>query len=76
MDVRLQQELSSETAMVEDRFEATTVVDLYDNNERLIVPAGSLMRGVVSDVDQASRTDRRGSSDGDIRSAHDERTDV
>jgi len=60
MDVRLQQELSSETAMVEDRFEATTVVDLYDNNERLIVPAGSLMRGVVSEVDRASRTDRRG----------------
>jgi hypothetical protein len=60
MDVRLQQELSSETAMVEDRFEATTVVDLYDNNERLVVPAGSLMRGVVSEVDRASRTDRRG----------------
>ena len=59
MDVRLQQELSSETAAVEDRFEATTVVDLYDG-ERLIVPAGSVMRGVVSEVDQASRTDRRG----------------
>jgi hypothetical protein len=58
-DVRLQQELSSETAVVEDRFEATTVIDLYDN-ERLIVPAGSVMRGVVSDVDRASRTDRRG----------------
>jgi hypothetical protein len=59
MDVRLQQELSSETAAVEDRFEATTVVDLYDD-ERLIVPAGSVMRGVVSEVDKASRTDRRG----------------
>ena len=59
MDVRLQQELSSETAAVEDRFEATTVVDLYDN-ERLVVPAGSVMRGVVSEVDRASRTDRRG----------------
>jgi hypothetical protein len=59
MDVRLQQELSSETAAVEDRFEATTVVDLYDN-ERLIIPAGSVMRGVVSEVDRASRTDRRG----------------
>ena len=60
LDVRLQQELSSDTAVVEDRFEATTVVDLYDN-ERLIVPAGSVMRGVVSEVDRASRTDRRGS---------------
>jgi hypothetical protein len=60
LDVRLQQELSSETAMVEDRFEATTVIDLYDG-ERLVVPAGSVMRGVVSEVDQASRSDRRGS---------------
>jgi hypothetical protein len=60
LDVRLQQALSSETAMVEDRFEATTVVDLYQN-DRLVIPAGSRLRGVVSDVDRASRTDRRGS---------------
>jgi hypothetical protein len=60
LDVRLQQELSSETAMVEDRFEATTVVDLFQN-DRLVVPAGSRLRGVVSAVDRASRTDRRGS---------------
>ena len=46
--------------MVEDRFEATTVVDLYEH-ERLLVPAGSLLRGVVSGVDRASRIDRRGS---------------
>lgn len=60
LDVRLQQELSSETAMVEDRFEATTVVDLLEN-DRLLIPAGSRLRGVVSDVDSASRIDRRGS---------------
>ena len=60
LDVRLQQELSSDTAMVEDRFEATTVVDLFQN-DRLVVPAGSRLRGVVSAVDRASRTDRRGS---------------
>jgi len=60
LDVRLQQELSSETAMVEDRFEATTVVDLFEN-DRLLIPAGSRLRGVVSDVDRASRIDRRGS---------------
>ena len=59
-DVRLQEELNSETAVVEDRFEAITVVDLYEN-ERLLVPAGSIVRGVVSSVDRASRTDRRGS---------------
>ena len=32
IDVRLERELSSDTAQVEDRFEATTVVDLYQGN--------------------------------------------
>ncbi len=32
IDVRLQNELSSDTAQVEDRFEATTAVDLYEGN--------------------------------------------
>jgi TolA-binding protein len=60
IDVRLDRELSSDTAQVEDRFQATTVVDLYDGN-RLLIPAGSAMRGVVSSVNRASRTDRKGS---------------
>ena len=60
LDARLQTPLSSQTAEVEDRFEATTFVDLYQGNE-LLVPAGSVLRGVVSAVDRASRTDRRGS---------------
>lgn len=60
LDVRLQDRLYSDTAEVEDRFEATTVVDLNDG-ERLLVPAGSVLRGVVTSVDRASRTDRRGS---------------
>ena len=60
IDVRLQTELSSDTAQVEDRFEATTVVDLYEGN-RVLVPAGSVMRGIVSSVNRASRTDRKGS---------------
>jgi hypothetical protein len=60
IDVRLERELSSDTAQVEDRFEATTVVDLYEGN-RVLIPAGSVMRGVVSSVDKASRTDRKGS---------------
>ena len=34
IDVRLERELSSATAQVEDRFEATTVVDLYDGQPR------------------------------------------
>jgi len=59
LDVRLQTPLSSETAEVEDRFEATTLVDLY-SGDVLLVPAGSVMRGVVSGVEKATRTDRRG----------------
>lgn len=60
MDVRLMTQLSSDTAQVEDRFEATTVVDLYEGN-RVLVPAGSVMRGIVRSVDRATRTDRKGS---------------
>ena len=60
VDVRLQSELTSDTAQVEDRFEATTVVDLYEGN-RVLIPAGSVMRGLVTSVNRASRTDRKGS---------------
>ena len=60
IDVRLQTSLSSATAQVEDRFEATTMVDLYSGN-RVLIPAGSIVRGVVRTVDKATRTDRRGS---------------
>lgn len=60
IDVRLERPLSSDTAQVEDRFEATTVVDMYEGN-RVIIPAGSTMRGVVRSVDKASRTERKGS---------------
>jgi hypothetical protein len=60
IDVRLEGELSSATAQVEQRFEATTVADLYRGND-VLIPAGSVMRGVVSSVDKASRTDRKGS---------------
>jgi hypothetical protein len=60
VDVRIQSELTSDNAQVEDRFEATTVVDLYEGN-RVLIPAGSLMRGIVTSVNRASRTDRKGS---------------
>ena len=60
VDVRLQTELSSDTAQVEDRFEATTLVDLSEGN-RVLIPAGSVMRGIVTSVNRASRTDRKGS---------------
>jgi hypothetical protein len=57
IDVRLQNSLNSGTAVVEDRFEATTLVDL-DVNGRAVIPAGSLMRGVVTAVEPATRTNR------------------
>jgi hypothetical protein len=59
LDVRLSSRLSSETARVEDRFEATTIVDLRQSG-RVVIPAGSVVRGVVTDVDKAGRLDRKG----------------
>jgi hypothetical protein len=59
-DVRLQDSLSSGTAQVEDRFEATTMVELREG-DRLLVPAGSVMRGIVSSVTKAGRVERKGS---------------
>jgi len=59
-DVRLQTHLNSGTAQVEDRFEATTLVDYREGN-RMLVPAGSVVRGVVSSVKKAGRIDRTGS---------------
>lgn len=60
-DVRLQNTLSSGTAQPEDRFEATTMVDLRDERGRVMIPSGSVMRGVVSSVHKATRTERKGS---------------
>lgn len=60
LDVRLQTPLSSRDAQVEQRVEATTMVNFYIGND-LIVPAGSLLVGHVAAVDKASRGDRKGS---------------
>ena len=60
LDVRLQQPLSSKTAQVEDRFEATTMVDVTDERDRVLIPAGSVVRGVVSSVNKAGRIERQG----------------
>jgi hypothetical protein len=60
-DVRLQSRLNSGTARVEDRFDATTLA-AYEKNGRELVPAGSVMRGLVSSVTPAGRgIDRKGS---------------
>ncbi|HEU4939323.1 MAG TPA: hypothetical protein VFT39_22900 [Vicinamibacterales bacterium] len=60
IDARIENALSSETAQVEQRFAATTVADLYRGNE-VLIPAGSTLRGVVSSVTKATRTERKGS---------------
>ena len=60
LDVRLGTTLSSKTAKVEQRFDATTVADLTQNG-RVLIPSGSTVRGVVSAVDPADRIHRAGS---------------
>lgn len=60
LDVRLGTTLSSKTAKVEQRFEATTVADLMQNG-MVLIPSGSRVRGVVSAVDPADRIHRAGS---------------
>jgi hypothetical protein len=60
LDVRLLDSLSSGRNQVEDRFRASTMVDLQSNG-RVIIPAGSEMRGVVSGVEKAGHIDRKGS---------------
>ena len=59
MDVRLQTTLSSATATREQRFEATTAVDLMQGDQ-VLIPAGSTVRGIVSSVDKAGNIDRTG----------------
>lgn len=60
LDVRLQTALSSETATPEQRFEAVTAVDVMQDGQ-VLVPAGSRVRGVVTDVKRPGRIDRVGS---------------
>ena len=59
LDVRLATPLDSSIAKVEQRFEATTVVDL-EIDGRLVIPAGATVRGFVSSVSAAGRIDRQG----------------
>jgi hypothetical protein len=60
LDVRLQTALNSATAKVEERFEATTVVD-YTVGDTVVVPAGTVVRGFVGSVRPAGRVNRQGS---------------
>jgi hypothetical protein len=60
LDVRLQTTLNSGTATTEQRFTATTAVDLKQGDATL-VPAGSTVRGIVSSAEPAGKVDRTGS---------------
>jgi hypothetical protein len=60
IDMRLQSPLNSGTAKVEQRFEGTTLVDVSLSGN-VLIPAGSIVRGFVSSVHPASRTERKGS---------------
>jgi hypothetical protein len=60
LDVRLQSSLSSATAKAEQRFEATTLVDITQSG-RILIPAGSVVQGVVSEATPAGRVNRTGS---------------
>jgi TolA-binding protein len=61
LDVKLQDTLNSGTAKPEQRFEATTAVDLKGENGAVLIPAGSVVRGVISDVKAAGRVERKAS---------------
>lgn len=60
MDVRLQTSLNSGTVRIEERFEATTILDVKQGKD-LAIPAGSVVRGFVSSVRPAGKIDRTGS---------------
>ena len=57
IDVRLSNTLDSGVAKVEDRFEGTTLADVNING-RIAIPAGSVVRGVVTVVEPGTRTNR------------------
>ena len=58
IEVRLLSRLDSGTAKIEDRIEATTFMDLMLDGQ-VVVPAGSLVRGVVTDVGATDPPGRR-----------------
>ena len=62
IEVMLDQALSSETANVEDRFEASTVAAILVNG-RTVIPAGATVSGYVSEV----RSNKRLRKDGYLK---------
>jgi hypothetical protein len=63
VQVRLEDALSSRTARIEDRVEATVDYPVRDSSGRIVIPAGSRVVGRVTDVDRAQRPARGGEID-------------
>ena len=59
VNVRLEQALSSKTARVEDRFDATVARPVYVDG-RIVIPDGSRVQGTVTVVERAQRPARGG----------------
>ena len=59
LDVRLEQTVSSKTARVEDRVEATVVTPVTLNGAT-VVPVGTVVTGIVAEADDADRAQRDG----------------
>jgi hypothetical protein len=57
--VRLEQPLSSRTAHVEDRFDASVARPVYVDN-RVVIPAGTRIQGTVTQAEPAQRPARGG----------------
>jgi hypothetical protein len=58
IDVRMIDSLDSGKAMVEDRFETTTIADVLVGGH-VAIPAGSVVRGVVTAVSPGTHTNRK-----------------
>jgi hypothetical protein len=63
IQVRLEEALSSKTARLEDRFEATVALPVRDERDRVAIPAGTRVRGIVAAVEPAERPARAGRLD-------------
>src|SRR5207244_2121441 len=62
IQVRLEQSLSSRTARLEDRFEATVVRPVRAGG-RVVIPTGSRVRGIVQAAEPAERPAKSGRLD-------------
>ena len=62
IQVRLDTPLSSRTARAEDRFEGTVMMPVYIDN-RMVLPAGTRVRGTVVSAEPADRPARGGKLD-------------